>query len=566
MHTRILQTLLIASLLVSLAAAAVAQPAATETEPEVAVTPAYQVETVMVEMRDGVHLATDLYFPAGDGPWPVILLRTPYGKEQAADYASDATDHGIAMAAQDMRGRFMSEGENLPFIACGWGELQDGYDTIAWLNDQDFCNGRIGTVGGSALGITQNLTAPTQPPGLVCQHISVATSSLYHQAAYPGGALRKAQVEGWLEGYEFDPQALELFRGHPDYDDFWRQFNIEERIGDIITPALFVGGWFDTFGQGTLDSYMLRQHQGGEGARGWQWLIMGPWTHSGRGGVECGEVQFPANAAELPLSDTDLWFGYWLRDAPLEIDKLPRVYYYVMGDLDDPEAPGNEWRFDDDWPVYATDSALYLTPDGGLSLDYAPAGSTAEFTADPALPVSTIGGRNLVLDPGMYDQRPLEERWDVLEFETEVLSAPLEVTGRLLCTLYASCDSVDTDIAVRLCDVYPDGRSLLIADGILRLSKRDGWERRVPLTPGEVYMVTVDLWSTSIIFNAGHKVRISVCGSNYPRWDLNPGTGAVWEEGCDYVPQHTTLYLDEDHPSHLLLPVVSGPEGYGVQM
>ncbi|MGD8863827.1 MAG: CocE/NonD family hydrolase, partial [Myxococcales bacterium] len=410
MHTRILQTLLIASLLVSLAAAASAQPAATETATEEAVVPAYHVETVMVEMRDGVHLATDLYLPPGDGPWPVILMRTPYDKAQAAEYGAQATGNGFVLASQDMRGRYLSEGENLPFIACGWGELQDGYDTIAWLNDQDFCDGKIGTVGGSALGITQNLMAPTQPPGLVCQHIGVATSSLYHQAAYQGGALRQAQVEGWLEGTGFDPASLTLYRDHPLYDDFWRQFNIAERIGDIVTPALFVGGWFDTFGQGTLDSYTLRQHQGGEGARGRQWLIMGPWTHSGRGGVECGEVRFPDNAAELPIDTMDLWFGYWLKDLPLGIENMPRVAYYVMGDLDDPDAPGNEWRFDDDWPVMATDTALYLTPAGGLSLDYAPAGSTAEFTADPAQPVSTIGGRNLVLDPGIYDQRPLEER------------------------------------------------------------------------------------------------------------------------------------------------------------
>lgn len=538
-----------------------APQAATEQQPapaaaEQAAPAAPRMQAYMVEMRDGVHLATDVYFPEGDGPWPVILMRTPYDKTQAAGYAVKTTSNGFALAAQDMRGRYMSEGENLPFLACGWGAQQDGYDTIAWLVAQDFCDGKVGTYGGSALGITQNLMAPTQPPGLVCQHIGVATSSLYHQAAYPGGALRQAQVQGWLEGTGFDPEALELYRAHPLYDDFWRQFNIAERIGDIVTPALHFGGWFDTFSQGTLDSYMLRQHQGGAGARGNQWLVMGPWTHSGRGGVECGEVQFPDNARDVPVDALELWFGYWLKDTALDITKLPHVAYYVVGDLDDPDAPGNEWRFADDWPVAASDTAYYLTPDGGLSLEPASEGGRVAFTADPGQPVSTIGGRNLVLDPGIYDQRPIEQRYDVLEFDTPVLSAPLEVTGRLLCTLWASCDAIDTDIAVRLCDVYPDGRSLLIADGIRRLSVSDDFERRVPLTPGEIYQVTVDLWSTSIIFNAGHRIRLSVCGSNYPRWDLNPGTGAVWEDGCDYVAQHTTLYLDAAHPSHLQLPVV----------
>ena len=255
--------------------------------------------TEMVAMRDGVHLATDLYFPEGDGPWPVILMRTPYNKNGAAKYGAIASGNGFVLAAQDMRGRHASEGANLPFIACGWGEHQDGYDTIAWLHGQEWCNGRIGTVGGSALGITQNLMAPTGPPGLTAQHIGVAVSSLYHQAAYQGGAQRKSQVEGWLTNTGFDPEALRLYREHPDYDDFWRQFNIAERIGEINTPAVHIGGWFDTFSQGTIDSYLLRQHQGGEGARGRQWLVMGPWTHS-TGKLIVGQVEFPKNAESVP--------------------------------------------------------------------------------------------------------------------------------------------------------------------------------------------------------------------------------------------------------------------------
>jgi uncharacterized protein len=205
--------------------------------------------------------------------------------------------------------------------------------------------------------------------------------------------------------------------------------------------------------------------------------------------------------------------------------------------------------------VPSTATPLYLAADGALAWK-APAAGALSYASDPANPVPTKGGRNLILDAGMMDQRELEARRDVLVFTTAPLQQPLNVTGRIKCVLYLSSDAVDTDAAVRLCDVYPGGRSMLIADGILRLGHRKDLTKREPLTPGQVYAVEVDLWSTSLIFNKGHALRLSVCGSNYPRWDINPGTGAVWSDGCTYVVQHNTVYCGTAHPSAIILPVV----------
>lgn len=500
-----------------------------------------EVFTKEVAMRDGARLATDVYLPRGEGPWPVLLARTPYNKDGwSAGYADMGLELGYAVVVQDMRGRFASEGGNLPFIAGGWGELQDGYDTCGWITRQEWCNGSIGTVGGSALGITQNLLAPTQPPGVRCQHIAVSTSSLFHQAAYQGGQVRLSQLEGWLGGQEFDPEAMELFYEHNTYDEFWQQLNIEERIEDIRLPAVHVGGWFDTFSQGTIDSYLLRQHYGGDSARRTQKLIMGPWTH-GVGNTLVGGLEFPGNAAASPLEWQERWFAYWLRGVDNNIMQEPAVQYYTMGAVGEEDAPGNEWRTSDDWPPPATETEFLLSSDGKLTQGMDAQTGGLGFTFDPGEPVPTLGGRNLELQAGSFDQQSIEQRGDVLVFSTPVLAEPLEVTGRIRCRLLASSNAVDTDIAVRLCDVYPDGRSMLIADGILRLSRRNGMEKIDLLTPGEQYEVYVDLWSTSMVFNAGHSIRLSVAGSNYPRWQLNPGTGADWQDGDEYVEQTTTI-------------------------
>ena len=517
--------------------------------------------TVMVPMRDGTHLATDLYLPTGEGSWPVILMRTPYNKEGFDSKGRMLTAfnlHGYAVAVQDMRGRFASEGKDLAFLDCGWGDNQDGYDTVEWLARQPWCDGRVGTMGGSALGITQNLMAGARPPHLAAQHIGVAAFSLYHHTAYPGGVFRKSQVEGWLKNHGFHPDNLALMREHRLYDDFWRQLDADTRADQITAPAVHVGGWFDTFCQGTIDAYLSRQRRGGPGARGNQKLIIGPWTHGGQSRREQGELVFPADASRPPaIAEMRRWFDYWLKGKPSGVNETPAVAFYVMGDVDDPDAPGNHWRTASDWPPAAESTRFYFHPEGLLSRE-SPGESEASrsFTFDPADPVPTRGGRNLNLPAGPMDQRPVEDRDDVLLFTTEPLTEPLEVTGRLKAVLWVRSSAPDTDFTVKLTDVYPDGRSMLIADGIRRCRFREGFEQEQLMTPGEVYRIEVDLWSTSILFNRGHRVRVVVSGSNYPRFDVNNNQA---DPEAPPVAATNTLYLDAEHPSHIVLPVPKQP-------
>jgi putative CocE/NonD family hydrolase len=249
---------------------------------------------------------------------------------------------------------------------------------------------------------------------------------------------------------------------------------------------------------------------------------------------------------------------YFVKGEDTGILDRPAVTYYVMGAVGESEAPGNEWRYADDWPVPHVPTPFYLHQDGMLDTAAPVDDSPSTWVFDPANPCPNIGGRNLYEPKGIFDQASIEDRSDNLIFTTPVLETPLEATGRVKCLFYISSDAIDTDVAVRLSDVYPDGRSMLVLDGILRLRCRESFSAPTPLTPGQVYEVEVDLWSTSYIFNAGHRIRLAVTGSNYPRWDLNPGTGEIWEDGCSYVAQQNTLYHSQTYPSALILPVPIG--------
>jgi putative CocE/NonD family hydrolase len=510
----------------------------------------------MVAMRDGVKLATDVYLPRGDGPFPAVFVRTPYGKtDRGMPAVGGFLPRGMAVVVQDMRGRFDSEGENLPFVEDSPGQHHDGYDTIAWIRRQSWSNGNVATLGGSAAGITQNLLAPTAPEGLKAQHIAVAAASLYHHAAYVGGALRECQVENWIRRNHFDPKAEELFRAHPEFDEFWRPSDTRLQAAAINVPAVLVGGWFDTFAQGTIDSFVSRQHQGGPGARGRQKLVMGPWTHLvGRSPV--GELTFPDFAFPHEYS-APRWFDYHLKGIDNGVRDEPAVTYYVLGDVSDPTAPGNVWRRAADWPIPARETPFYFQTPGGLAGKKPEASAAhAEYTFDPADPCPTIGGNNLTIPAGPRNQNHIEKRRDVVLFTSEPLKEPFEVTGRVDARIFVSSSAVDSDLSVRLCDVYPDGKSYNIAEGMLRLRYRKSFEKPEALTPGEVVEATVDCWSTSIVFNRGHRLRVTVTSSNWPRFDVNPGTGKPFREGDRVVKQTNRIYCDAAHPSCILLPVV----------
>ena len=443
----------------------------------------------------------------------------------------------------------------MPFIGCGWGEHQDGLDTVAWIRKQPWCNGSIATIGGSAGGITQNFLAGTAPDGLKAQYISVAPADMYSDVSYIGSAFRKADVENWTTNNKFDPKALATHRAHPSYDDYWRDIDTHTKFAVMNVPAIHIGGWFDMFQQGTIEQFLGRQHHGAPGSRGTQKLVMGPWTH-GIGKMPAGQLTFP-DASRVPLKyDPVRWFEHYLKGADNGIEKEPAVAYYVMGDTSKPGAPGNEWRYADDWPIPAKEVPVYLSADRKLALK-APAADAAphEFTFDPANPCPSIGGQNLTIDRGSMDQRKIEGRDDVVVFTSDVLDKPVEVTGRLFAKIFVSSSAADTDLSVRICDVYPDGRSMLLTEGIQRLRYRKSREKPEPLTPGQVEEVTVDCWSTSIIFNEGHRVRVTVTSSNFPRFDVNPGTGKPWTDDGEKVKQTNRIYCDAAHPSHLIVPM-----------
>lgn len=512
-------------------------------------------QTFMVPMSDGVRLATDVYLPPGKGPFPVVFSRTPYSRAKGKHGGGSAT---YAIVIQDMRGRFDSEGENIPFIGCGWSDHRDGAESVAWILKQPWSNGKVATVGGSALGITQNLMAATNPLGLVAQYISVAAANLYAHAGYVGGALRQCQVENWTEGNRFGPKAVALMQAHPDYDDWWRKFDSTLKFAEMNVPAVHQGGWFDTFAQGTIDAFVGRQHQGGPGSRGKQKLIMGPWDHGGWRRPEVGELRFPNNGLPSAYS-TERWLEYHLQGVDNGIMREPAVVYYVMGDTSDPKAPGNQWRQAADWPVRAVPTPFYFHTGGELSRDKPPRPDAyREYTFDPRNPCPTIGGANLTIERGPRNQNPIETRPDVLTFTTEPLAEPLEVTGRIKARVYVSSSAVDTDVSVRFCDVYPDGKSYLLCDGILRLRHRNSMERSDPLMPGQVVCVEVDCWSTSMVFNRGHRIRATVTSSNSPRFDVNPGTGHPATDGGPMVRQTNRIFCDAEHPSAMILPICDG--------
>ena len=512
-------------------------------------------QTVMVPMRDGVKLATDVYLPAGEGSWPAIVARTPYGKGGVEAWAMQANLRGYALVSQDFRGRFDSEGVDYPvFLHGGWGEHQDGYDTVEWIAAQDWCNGKVGGIGLSALGIDLNMMAPSNPPHLVCQYVVVAFSSMYHQVVYQGGAFRKSLWVDWLSQNQFGPESLSMSREHPNYDDYWKQFNCESVADRVNVPILFLGGWYDIFNAGTVNSFVTINNNGGEGARGKCRLVMEAYGHGRSDELVFPDTERPKSADVANWLD---WFDIWMKNDGEGIDEIPNVQYFVLCDPDDPEKPGNVWRSAEDWPVPAEMEQAYFHTDGTLQLG--PPGepeASISYEYDPKNPVPTIGGANLTIKAGPRDQRPVEDRPDVLIFTSEELSDPVEITGPVKVKLWASSTAVDTDFTAKLCDVYPDGRSIIVADGIIRARHRNSLEKSEMMEPGKVYEFEIDLWNTSMVFSKGHRIRVAISSSNSPRFEPNPNTGKLSGMDDEAKTATNTIYLDAEHPSHILAPVV----------
>lgn len=509
-------------------------------------------DTYMVEMRDGIHLATDVYLPQDPYPHGTILIRTPYNKNSVYDTGFQLAKIGWPAVIQDMRGRYASEGIDTVFRNAE----TDGPDTLSWIAEQSWSNGKIATYGGSALGINQYFMAGANPPNLACQYIQVASPNMYKHAIYQGGQFRESLVAWWLEG-QGSSYVLPEYFAHENYSlDYWTNISMDDNWGDVQVPAIHIGGWYDCFAQGTIDGFIGYQYHGGDNARGRSKLIMGPWTHGG--GVQQGELVYPDNANDnfSLLMFFDMIEEYTM-DGPEEFDQWPSVIFYVMGDVDNTSSLGNQWVVADEWPIPSDEVPLYLHSTQRLSTTVEQTSSQMTYRYDPTDPVPTVGGQNLNLPRGPYDQRIIEDRDDVLVFTTDVLTESAWITGNIIARLFVSSDCPDTDFTVKLSDVYPDGRSMLITDGILRMRNREGPDHWEFMEPDTVYEVEVDLWSTSYLFEKGHRIRVVVSSSNAPRFRPNPNTREPMAQNITYAIAENKIYLGEEYPSCILLPLSS---------
>ncbi|MEU4344034.1 CocE/NonD family hydrolase [Nocardia sp. NPDC023852] len=551
---------------------------------------------VPATMCDGVVLRADVYRPTTGGPWPVLLTRLPYGKNTPM-FAAMLGSVGIArrgflVVVQDTRGRFASDGEWEPWTF----EREDGYDTVRWATALPGSNGSVGMCGGSYLGNTQWMAALAKPPELKAISPRITWSEPDDGLFARGGAAELGITVPWslMQGVDIllrrhaddsmaRGQALMALVGdldavatttywelpagqHPVFErhgipelgfersrrepDWSASCRVAGRQAEVDLPSLHTGGWYDIFCQGTLDNFTATRSAGRPAK-----LVMGPWSHIGTMGY-LGEVNFgTAASTELmgfrgPLADLELdWFRQWL--APDAVDDgaprpgLPQVLLFVMGI--------NQGREEQEWPLgRAIDTDLFLRANDRLAFDAPGAGErTGAFTYDPTDPVPTTGGALLMSNeflPGPLDQARVEARPDVLVFTSDPVAEDLEVTGRIQAYLTAAT-APTTDWVVRLCDVDTEGVSRNIVDGIVR----------AVATPGEFTEQVIDLWSTSYVFRAGHRIRVHVTSSNFPRWDRNLNTGEPIEQCTRSRPARQEIAHDATNPSRIVLPVIPAP-------
>jgi putative CocE/NonD family hydrolase len=547
-------------------------------------------------MRDGTKLRADIYRPKAEGKFPVLLVRTPYDKTQEMEFGVRAAARGYVVVAQDVRGRFQSEGDWYPFK----NESQDGYDTVEWAAALPYANGKVGMFGGSYVGATQYLAAVARPPHLagICPNV---TASNYHDGwTYQGGAFEQWFNESWSTGLAMNTMRRRVEAGqnavawtktlpltnyavlqappaaglapyfadwlaHPNYDDYWKQWSIEDHYAQIQVPVFSLGAWYDIFLGGTLRNYArLKKEAGTEEARRGQKLMVYVGGHAGgSNNKKVGDVDF---GEKLPfdLNEEMLrWYDALLKGGTSAASAEKPVKIFVMGK--------NEWREENEWPLDRAKSTKYYlhsagaantaSGDGTLSTTAPGAEKADQFTYDPNDAVPTLGGP-LCCGPfppaglGPQDQSKAEARSDVLVFTTPVLAKELEVTGPVSLDLYVSSSAVDTDFTGKLVDVWPNGFAQNLTEGILRMRYRNSQEKSELAKPGETYHVTVDLWATSNVFLAGHKLRLEVSSSNFPRFDRNLNTGEEQAGGTRMSKATNVVYHEKARSSALVLPLV----------
>ncbi|HWU57820.1 MAG TPA: CocE/NonD family hydrolase [Microbacteriaceae bacterium] len=564
-------------------------------------------------LRDGTVLRANVYRPADGGDVPVLLLRHPYSKDNpfAMAYLDiyQTVRAGYIVVVQDVRGRFASDGDFAPSIQ----EQDDGVDAVGWAARLPGSNGVVGTWGASYGAETQWSAALGRPAALTSM-VTFVPPSHSHVLGFQmrGGAYELGSRMGWSHGVGLeelrrhaDPgpdgwraaldsfaamrdlfDSGEIFRirplsALPDLEPFvsWaaesfgiastdpsRRINITDgHYDEIDVPVFMAGGWYDVFLGSTFAQYRgTLEHAKAAGLRR-PHLIIGPWTH-GVGDDRIGELSFGVFASgQTPGGDVSLteqhirWFDATLKGRTESLDGVPAVRIFVMGD--------NRWVSMDEFPPRADLRQRWYLGDDGALLQHAPdAESVATYRYDPADPVPTLGGGTLLPAPhvaGPLDQRPIEVREDVLTYTSRPLDEHVTVIGPVDATIFARSSAVDTDFVVRVCDVYEDGRSICVADGIVRASARqndgslgDNGLAPSPIEPGAVYEFHIDLWVSAITFIPGHSIRVDITSSSFPRWDPNPNTGATIYRSADTIIAEQTIHHGGQTASHVTLPVV----------
>ncbi len=577
-------------------------------------TPSVKVDQDLpLTLSDGTTLYADVFRPDQPCKFPALLQRTPYDKSAIMNRASTleavrGAAAGYAVVIQDVRGRYTSDGA----FDCFFNEIDDGYQSVEWVASQPWCNGKVGMYGVSYVGATQWLAAKAKPPSLVAIAPGVTASDYHEGWAWQGGAFELGFNLSWSYGAlaagnwahlvkELGAPPLTLdqliaakddmntgfghlpmkdlpdlqggiapyyydWLAHPEYGDYWKKVSIEESHHEINVPAFNFGGWYDIFLGGTIRNYFRMREMGAtDAARKGQRLLIGPWVHGGLPLNVSGEYNFGtrANAAAQDLGGMVLrYYDHWLKGEDNGVADEKPVYIFVMGE--------NVWRHEDEWPLSRAQNTGFFLRSGGkantlngngvLSMDSPSAEPPDTFLYNPLDPAPTVGGP-LCCDPafmasGVYDQRSVEARSDVLVYSTPPLERDTEVTGPVTLTLYASSSAIDTDFTAKLVDVAANGYARNLTEGIIRARHRNPRQPAEFIQPGQVYKYTVDLWATSNLFKKGHQIRLEVSSSNFPRFDRNTNNGLPIGSAADFIPALQTVFHTSEYPSHLTLPLV----------
>ncbi|HSJ02092.1 MAG TPA: CocE/NonD family hydrolase, partial [Verrucomicrobium sp.] len=516
----------------------------------------------MIPMRDGKSLSAYLYTPAEAPAKLPAIFEQRYADLAGAGTrkaAADLARAGFAVAMVNYRGTHQSEGTWVGYRAMQWGDLKDGYDVCEWLAAQPWCTGKVGTFGSSQGGYAQNYLAVSQPPHLVCQYMVDTGLSLFHEGYRIGGATRPERYKAMgkvARNYADHEALLAEWDRHPHFDSYWQAEDASRHFPKMNVPCFTIGSWYDFMVQGSIASYQGRQHKAGPDSRGQQHLVLGPWLHGRLNkGSKVGEMQYPENATFPELEHMTRWFAHYLKGEANSVDAEPPVRYYVMGAVGETGAPGNVWRTAQDWPPAARETSYYFQADGSLASTPPTTGegnASTSYASDPRQPMSLPGASF----PGARDAQAFEAQSEVRTWTTPPLAAPVEWTGEVKVELHISSTARDTDFIVRVSDVYPDGRSMLLMDYPMRARYRAGFQRQLLLTPGEIVPLSFHVGHTSIIFNQGHRIRVTVASTGAPLYEPNNQTGGP--QTLDWMKKSVkainTIWHDGAHASRLIVP------------